>query len=78
MLCAFAEQIQAAALAHHTRADGYPVLGVFTYIAVWFPACAGMTREVMAAVSFQVNRLFLREPRFLSERLKDSLVRNVP
>lgn len=32
----------------------------------------------MAAVSFQVNRLFLREPRFLPERLKDSLVRNVP
>jgi hypothetical protein len=31
MLCAFAEQIRAAALAHHARADGYPVLGAFTY-----------------------------------------------
>jgi len=62
----------------HTRAVGYPVLSAFTYLAVWFPACAGMTREVMAAVSFQVNPLFLREPRFLPERLKDSLVRNVP
>jgi len=32
----------------------------------------------MATVSFQVNPLFLRELKFLHERLKDSLARNVP